>query len=128
MEPHDIGYVRLTQFTENADSSLRDAITHHLKKESGGQLQALILDLRNNPGGLLDQAVAVSSDFVDHGEIVSTRGRHADDLRQRWDAECDLILISAFPRRADQQQVRFARAEIVSGALQDHLTAPALIE
>ncbi len=79
MEPHDIGYLRLSQFTENADQGVHDAIAK-LKQQANGHLRALILDLRNNPGGLLDQAVAVSSDFVDHGEVVSTRGRHSDEL------------------------------------------------
>ena len=73
MEPHDIGYIRLTQFTENADAGIRDVIAS-LKKQAGGKLRALMLDLRNNPGGLLDQAVAVADDFVNRGEIVSTRG------------------------------------------------------
>lgn len=117
MEPHDIGYIRLTQFTENADAALRDAITH-LKKEGGGQLRALILDLRNNPGGLLDQAVAVSSDFVDHGEIVSTRGRHADDS-QRWDAKGS-DLIPGVPLVVLINNGSASSSEIVSGALQDH--------
>jgi len=55
-------------------------------REPGGKLTALVLDLRNNPGGLLDQAVAVSSDFINQGEIVSTRARHPEDS-QRWDAK-----------------------------------------
>ena len=85
MEPDHIGYVRLTQFTEQADPGLRAAVKS-LKQQAGGKLTALILDLRNDPGGLLDQAVAVSSDFVDQGEIVSTRARHPEDS-QRWDAK-----------------------------------------
>src|SRR6185312_15327800 len=117
MEPHDIGYVRLTQFTENADSGIRDAIKN-LKKQSDGKLRALILDLRNNPGGLLDQAVAVSSDFVDHGEIVSTRGRHSDDS-QRWDAKGS-DLIPGIPLVVLINNGSASSSEIVSGALQDH--------
>ena len=85
MEPDDIGYVRLTQFTEQADAGIARR-SQTLKQQAGGKLKGLILDLRNNPGGLLDQAVAVSGDFVDQGEIVSTRARHAED-GQRWDAK-----------------------------------------
>lgn len=78
MEPNDIGYVRLSQFTEQADSGIKAAIKS-MKAKNGGKLRGLILDLRNDPGGLLDQAVAVSSDFIDQGEIVSTRARHPED-------------------------------------------------
>src|SRR6516165_10786810 len=78
MEPDNIGYVRLTQFTEQADAGLKQAVKA-LRQQAGGKLKALILDLRNNPGGLLDQAVAVSGDFINQGEIVSTRARHAED-------------------------------------------------
>jgi carboxyl-terminal processing protease len=81
-------------------------------------MKGLILDLRNNPGGLLDQAIAVSDDFLDKGEIVSTRGRNADD-GQRWNAEAGdmldgkplIVLINGGSASA---------SEIVSGALQDH--------
>ena len=93
MEPNDIGYVRLTQFTEQADAGIKQAVKA-LKQQNGGKLRGLVLDLRNNPGGLLDQAVAVSSDFIDQGEIVSTRARHPEDS-QRWDAKGDDILSGA---------------------------------
>ncbi|MDE2516711.1 MAG: S41 family peptidase [Rhodospirillales bacterium] len=120
MEPNDIGYIRLSQFTERADSGVRDAIAQ-LKTESHGKLRALILDLRNNPGGLVDQAVGVASAFIDKGEIVSTRGRHADDT-QRWNAQGNdvahglplVVLINGGSASA---------SEIVSGALQDHRRA-----
>jgi carboxyl-terminal processing protease len=78
MEPDNIGYVRLTEFTEQADAALEQAVKL-LRRQARGKLAALILDLRNNPGGLLDQAVAVSADFVAQGEIVSTHGRLAED-------------------------------------------------
>jgi carboxyl-terminal processing protease len=78
MEPSNIGYVRLTVFTEQADAALKQAVKS-LEQQSGGGLRALILDLRNNPGGLFYQAVAISSDFVARGEIVSMRARHAED-------------------------------------------------
>jgi carboxyl-terminal processing protease len=120
MEPDDIGYVRLTQFTEQADSGLRKAV-QQLKAESGGKMKALILDLRNNPGGLLDQAIAVASDFVDQGEIVSTRARHADDS-QRWNAKGDDI-IAGLPLVVLINNGSASSSEIVAGALQDHRRA-----
>ncbi len=117
MEPDNIGYVRLTQFTEQADSGLKAAVKT-LKQQAGGKLTALVLDLRNNPGGLLDQAVAVSSDFVDQGEIVSTRARHPEDS-QRWDAKGD-DLIPNTPLIVLINNGSASSSEIVSGALQDH--------
>jgi carboxyl-terminal processing protease len=89
-----------------------------LKQQAGGKLTALILDLRNNPGGLLDQAVAVSSDFVDQGEIVSTRARHPEDS-QRWDAKGDDIIPNT-PLVVLINNGSASSSEIVSGALQDH--------
>jgi carboxyl-terminal processing protease len=117
MEPDNIGYVRLSQFTEQADPSLKAAV-RNLKQQAGGKLTALILDLRNNPGGLLDQAVAVSSDFVDQGEIVSTRARHPEDS-QRWDAKGDDIIPNT-PLVVLINNGSASSSEIVSGALQDH--------
>ncbi len=93
MEPNDIGYIRLSQFTEQADAGIKAAVKA-LRAQNGGKLRGLVLDLRNNPGGLLDQAVSVSSDFIDQGEIVSTRARHPEDS-QRWDAKGDDILKGA---------------------------------
>lgn len=120
MEANDIGYVRLTQFTEQADSGLRKAV-QQLKADSGGKLKALILDLRNNPGGLLDQAIAVSSDFIDQGEIVSTRARHAEDS-QRWNAKGGDI-IEGLPLVVLINNGSASSSEIVAGALQDHRRA-----
>jgi len=117
MEPDHIGYVRLTQFTEQADSGVKKAV-HELEQQAGGHLNGLILDLRNNPGGLLDQAVAVSSDFINQGEIVSTRARHADGS-QRWDAKGGDI-IPGVPLIVLINGGSASSSEIVSGALQDH--------
>ena len=75
LEQGDIGYIRLTSFNEQTDAGLKRAL-EQLKQQSGGRMRAIILDLRNNPGGLLDQAVAVSDDFISRGEVVSTRARH----------------------------------------------------
>jgi carboxyl-terminal processing protease len=85
MEPGNIGYVRLTEFTEPADAGMRRAI-RSLRSQAGDKLRALVLDLRDNPGGLLDQAVAVSGDFIGRGEIVSTHGR-ADGGAEWFDAK-----------------------------------------
>ena len=116
----DIGYLRITVFNEQALPGLERAIKE-LQDEAGEPLQGYVLDLRNNPGGLLDQAIAVSDAFLDHGEIVSTRGRYADDA-QRFNArEGDLaeglpvvVLINGGSASA---------SEIVAGALQDHSRA-----
>jgi carboxyl-terminal processing protease len=120
MEPDNIGYIRLTQFTEQADSSLKQAVKL-LKQQAGGKLKALILDLRNNPGGLLDQAVSISSDFINQGEIVSTRARHAEDA-QRWDAKGNDI-IDGVPLVVLINGGSASSSEIVAGALQDHQRA-----
>jgi carboxyl-terminal processing protease len=117
MEPGDIGYVRLTQFTEQADAGLKAAVKT-LRQQSGGKMKALILDLRNNPGGLLDQAVAISGDFVNQGEIVSTRARHTEDA-QRWDAKGNDI-IAGLPLVVLVNGGSASSSEIVAGALQDH--------
>jgi carboxyl-terminal processing protease len=120
MEPNDIGYVRLSQFTEQADAGIKQAVKA-LRQQNGGKLRGLVLDLRNNPGGLLDQAVSVSSDFIDQGEIVSTRARHPEDS-QRWDAKGDDILHGA-PLVVLINGGSASASEIVSGALQDHRRA-----
>ncbi|HEY0182150.1 MAG TPA: S41 family peptidase [Rhodopila sp.] len=120
MEPNDIGYVRLSQFTEQADAGIKQAVKN-LKQQNGGKLRGLVLDLRNNPGGLLDQAVSVSSDFIDQGEIVSTRARHPEDS-QRWDAKGEDILHGA-PLVVLINGGSASASEIVSGALQDHRRA-----
>ena len=120
LEPDNIGYVRLTQFTEQADPALKQAVKT-LKQQAGGKLRALILDLRNNPGGLLDQAVAVSGDFINQGEIVSTRARHTEDA-QRWDAKGNDI-IDGVPLVVLINGGSASSSEIVAGALQDHQRA-----
>ncbi len=117
----DIGYIRLSQFTEQSDSGVRHAIDQ-LKQQSGDRLRGIVLDLRNNPGGLLDQAVAVSNDFLNQGEIVSTKARHAEDS-QRWDAKAGGDLINGLPLVVLINGGAASASEIVSGALQDHRRA-----
>jgi len=85
MQGDDVGYIRITSFNEQTDSGLKAAMKS-LRDKAGPKLTGIVLDLRNNPGGLLDQAIAVSDDFLDKGEIVSTRGRHTEDA-QRYEAK-----------------------------------------
>jgi carboxyl-terminal processing protease len=117
MEPNNIGYVRITSFSEQTDSGLKTALSA-IKAASKGNLTGVVLDLRNNPGGLLDQAIAVSDDFLDKGEIVSTRGRNPDD-GQRWNAEAG-DLLDGKPLIVLINGGSASASEIVSGALQDH--------
>jgi len=116
----DVGYIRLTSFNEQTESSLRRAI-QNLKQQGGDKLKALVLDLRNNPGGLLDQAVAVSDDFLDQGEIVSTRARQSEDS-QRWNAKGG-DLAAGLPIVVLINGGSASASEIVAGALQDHRRA-----
>jgi len=120
LEDGDIAYIRLTQFTEQSDSGLRKAF-QTLKTESGGKLRGVVLDLRNNPGGLLDQAIAVSDDFIDEGEIVSTRARHPEDS-SRWNAKGGDIT-GGLPVVMLINGGSASASEIVAGALQDHRRA-----
>ena len=117
LEGDDILYVRISSFTEQTDTGLRKTI-EKLKKEAGDDFKGLILDLRNNPGGLLDQAIAVSDDFLEKGEIVSTRGRDADDA-QRYNAKPDDI-VNGKPIVVLINGGSASASEIVAGALQDH--------
>ncbi len=116
----DIGYVRLTQFNEQTDAGLRAAVAK-FRQQLGDRLHGVVLDLRNNPGGLLDQAVSVSDDFLDQGEIVSTRARHADDS-QRWNAKPGDIT-GGLPMVVLTNGGSASASEIVAGALQDHRRA-----
>jgi carboxyl-terminal processing protease len=112
-----VGYIRVTSFDERTDSELRQAY-QQLKQQAGGSLDGIVLDLRNNPGGLLDQAVAVSNDFLQRGEIVSTRARDPHDS-QRWDAKPGDIT-NGLPLVVLINGGSASASEIVAGALQDH--------
>lgn len=120
----DVGYVRITQFNEQTTEGLKAAIADIEKTVPADKLKGFIVDLRNNPGGLLPEAISVSDTFLDRGEIVSTRGRNADET-QRYNAEAGdlaegkpvIVLVNGGSASA---------SEIVAGALQDHRRATIL--
>ena len=120
LEGNDIGYIRLTSFNEQTEVGLRRAM-QTLRQQAGGNLRGIVLDLRNNPGGLLDQAVQVSDDFLDQGEIVSTRARRQEDA-QRWNARSGDIA-QGLPIVVLINSGSASASEIVAGALQDHRRA-----
>src|ERR1700676_3083771 len=117
LEGNNIGYIRVTSFNEQTDVGLNNAMKN-LKQQANNKLIGVILDLRNNPGGLLDQAVAVSDAFLEKGEIVSTRGRRADDA-QRYNARQGDIA-TGLPVAVLINGGSASASEIVAGALQDH--------
>jgi carboxyl-terminal processing protease len=117
----DIGYIRISSFSEKTDAGLKKAIAD-LKKQIGpGLIRGYVLDLRNDPGGLLDQAIAVSDDFLTGGEVVSTRGRRTDDT-QRYNARGGDIT-DGKPILVLINEGTASASEIVAGALQDHRRA-----
>jgi carboxyl-terminal processing protease len=117
LEGDNIGYIRITSFNEQTDSGLQSAVKS-LKEKAGNKLVGYVLDLRNNPGGLLDQAIAVSDAFLERGEIVSTRGRRSDDA-QRFNARPGDIT-NGLPVVVLINGGSASASEIVAGALQDH--------
>ncbi len=117
VESNDIGYIRMSSFTQQSDSGVRKAIEEMDKTTKNG-IKGYILDLRNNPGGLLLQAVAVSDDFLDGGEVVSTRGRNPDDVERHNAQKGDLI--NGKPIVVLINGGSASASEIVAGALQDH--------
>jgi carboxyl-terminal processing protease len=120
-EGEDVGYIRITQFNEQTTDGLKKAISDLNSQLGSDKIKGYIVDLRNNPGGLLDQAISVSDAFLDKGEIVSTRGRNAEET-QRFNARPGdltkgkpvIVLINGGSASA---------SEIVAGALQDHKRA-----
>ena len=117
LEGDNIAYIRITTFNEQTDVGLNNAMKN-LKQQAGNKLLGVILDLRNDPGGLLDQAVAVADAFLDKGEIVSTRGRRSEDA-QRYDARPGDIA-AGLPMVVLINGGSASASEIVAGALQDH--------
>jgi carboxyl-terminal processing protease len=113
----DIAYVRLTSFTERTSSGMEQAV-NAMRQQAGGKLAGLVLDLRNNPGGLLDQAVSVSNDFLDSGSIVSIKGREPQDNRT-FTAQANRDLIRGLPMVVLINGGSASASEIVAGALHD---------
>jgi carboxyl-terminal processing protease len=117
----DIGYIRITRFNEQTTDGLKKALANITREIPADKLAGYVIDLRNNPGGLLDQAVSVSSAFMNRGEVVSTRGRTAEET-QRFSARGGditkgkplVVLINGGSASA---------SEIVAGALRDHKRA-----
>ena len=122
VEDGDIGYIRITQFTEKTASGLHTTLEKLKTDIPADKLKGYILDLRNNPGGLLDQSIEVVNDFVDKGEIVSTRGRNPDDA-QRFSARPGDDLSDGKPLVVLINGGSASASEIVAGALQDHKRA-----
>ncbi|MBF0283914.1 MAG: S41 family peptidase [Magnetococcales bacterium] len=121
MEPNRIGYVRLIQFNEQTHGLLTKAL-EELKQEAGSDgLKGLVLDLRNNPGGLLDQAASVSDDFLNEGLIVYTKGRGPGRFMSFEAQEGELA--AGVPMVALINSGSASASEIVAGALQDHKRA-----
>ena len=116
----NIGYLRVTSFSEQSEDGLKKSIKK-IKKELGQNEKGYILDLRSNPGGLLDQAVKVTDIFLEKGEIVSTRGREKKDIK-RYNAKSG-DLINKKPLVIIINGGSASAAEIVAGALQDHKRA-----
>jgi carboxyl-terminal processing protease len=120
LEGDDVGFIRITEFNEQTADGLKKAVAD-LTTQSGNKLRGFIVDLRNNPGGLLDQAISVSDAFLEKGEIVSTRGRIASET-QRFNAHAS-DLAKGKPLIVLMNGGSASAAEIVAGALQDHRRA-----
>jgi carboxyl-terminal processing protease len=121
IEGDDVAYIRISAFSEQTTDGVKKALSDLSTQIGNDKLKGYILDLRNNPGGLLDQAISVSGAFLERGEVVSTRGRNAEDT-QRFNARAGnlakgkpiIVLINGGSASA---------SEIVAGALQDHKRA-----
>ena len=116
----EIGYLKIATFNEQTHANLVKGI-EKIKREAGGKIKGYVVDLRNNPGGLLDQAISVSDDFLDKGAIVLTKGRNLQETQRSQAREGDItngkpiyVLINGGSASA---------SEIVAGALQDHKRA-----
>ena len=118
----DVGYIRVTQFTEQTADGLKAAMQKLKGEIPADKFKGYVLDLRNNPGGLLDQSIDVVNSFVDRGEIVSTRGRTPDET-QRFDARPGGDLSGGKPLVVLINGGSASASEIVAGALQDHKRA-----
>ena len=118
----DVGYIRVTTFNEQTTANLQKAIDE-LKKQIGPKLKGYIIDLRNNPGGLLDQAISVSDTFLDQGAIVLTKGRDLEET-QRSNARAGDLTDGQEARRADQWRLGLGfgdrRRRVAGSSSRDH--------
>jgi carboxyl-terminal processing protease len=124
LEPSRIGYLRITTFMDKTQAEFVDAI-ERLKREAGGKLDGAVLDLRNDPGGLLDTAVHVAGDFLDGGAIVSIRGRSPGE-DESFDARPSGDRLHGVPVVVLINSASASASEIVAGALQDRQRATVL--
>ncbi len=122
----DVGYIRITSFTENTSKMMIDEITKIQNEIGKGKIKGLVLDFRNNPGGLLTEAISISDAFLNKGEIVSTKGRHKEDA-QKYSATAGDIT-NGLPIVVLINSGSASASEIVAGALQDQRRAVILGE
>ena len=120
LKSDDVAYIRITSFTEETDKMIEKAI-EKAKKDTQNKLKGVVIDVRNNPGGLLDQAVGVSDLFLDKGEIVSTRSRNPEDTVKYTAQTGDIA--EGLPIVVLINDGSASASEIVAGALQDHKRA-----
>jgi carboxyl-terminal processing protease len=124
LEPGRIGYVRIASFGEHTETEFLAAI-NDMRQHAGGHLNGFVLDLRNDPGGLLDTAVRVAGDFLDGGVVVTTRGRHQDD-DETFGAAANGDKLPGVPVMVLINGASASASEIVAGALQDRRRATLL--
>lgn len=124
LEPNGIGYVRITEFGDDTAKEAKQAI-NSLKQQAGGKLKGFVLDLRNDPGGLLTAAVDISGDFLDGGTVVSIRGRRRGD-DQSYSAPAKGDILTGTPVVVLINGASASASEIVAGALQDRHRATVL--
>jgi carboxyl-terminal processing protease len=117
LEPDGIGYIRITEFAEETARDLKQAIDK-LQQQAGGRLEGVVLDLRDDPGGLVSSAVAVTGNFVNGGKVVTIRGRHHSD-DETYKATAASALLTETPMVVLINGASASASEIVAGALQD---------
>ena len=120
LKAKDVAYIRISSFSEEVDKNIEDAL-EKMQKETKNGVKGLVIDVRNNPGGLLDQAVAVSDLFLDSGEIVSTRSRNEEETLKYNATRGDIA--EGLPIVVLINDGSASASEIVAGALQDHRRA-----
>jgi carboxyl-terminal processing protease len=117
----DYGYIRISTFVNERTSEGLNKAIDDVQRQLGGRLKGIVLDLRNNGGGLLDQAIEVTDIFMDRGEVVSTRGRRADDIQRYYGTPGERL--AGVPMVVLINEGSASASEIVAGALQDYKRA-----